>query len=166
MVTIERLRELLRLDSETGRIFWIRGGRYGRLSGKEAGCCNDGNGYRSIRIDGELYKAHRVVFAMTHGHWPAMFIDHINMDRSDNRPENLREASQTQNVTNTGLRANNTSGFTGVLFYKRLNKWLAYITSYGQRFHIGYYVTKEEAVAARLAAAREMHGEFIGVEGR
>jgi hypothetical protein len=166
MVSIERLHEVFRLDAETGQLFWIRGGRYDRLSGKEAGCKNDGNGYRTIRIDGQLYKTHRVIFAMTRGFWPVGWIDHINMYRSDNRPENLREANPSQNRTNTRLRSDNTSGHPGVLFYARLNKWLAYITSKKCRVHIGYFDTKDAAIAARRSAAHQLHGTFIGVEGR
>lgn len=94
------------------------------------------------------------------GEWPEQTIDHINNDRADNRWANLRAATYAQNNANTGLRGNNTSGFTGVSYKKQKRLWLAYIGHNGERKFVGYFKTAEEAAKARATAEAAYFGEF------
>lgn len=87
-------------------------------------------------------------------------IDHINHDTLDNRRENLRPCTVSQNGANQGVRVNNTSGFKGVSLFKRDQVWQAYINMFGKRRHLGYYATPIEAALAYDRAALEYHGEF------
>ena len=90
----------------------------------------------------------------------AVQVDHANGNRLDNRRENLRSATQSQNGTNRGCRADNTSGYKGVSFNKATQKWHAYIKHSQKRYHLGFYATPEEAAQAYNIAASRLFGEF------
>ena len=164
----EMLRKLLRYEPETGKLFWrerpvsvFSDGKYTaericrtwntKHAGKEAFTAMTCNGYRQGRIFYQHYKAHRVIFAMQTGECPEE-IDHENHIRDNNRWENLQEATKQDNGRNQSLHSTNTSGFCGVSWNKYSKKWMAYITVQGRRIHLGYYDTKEEAIAAREQA--------------
>lgn len=90
-------------------------------------------------------------------------VDHINGDTLDNRRSNLRRATNAQNMQNrTGLAANNTSGFRGVIWHKRLGKWQAKIRHGDRTVHLGTFNAPEEAARVYDAAAIEYYGEFHG----
>jgi hypothetical protein len=69
-------------------------------------------GYRLIGVDGRWHKAHRLAWLYMTGSWPREQIDHINLIKNDNRFENLREATQTQNHANTRARRRGLKGIT------------------------------------------------------
>jgi len=98
-----------------------------------------------------------VLWALTYNEWPEFDIDHINGIRHDNRIENLRAVSRSENLKNVRLRDENTSGFTGVYWAADRNKWRAEICSDGVKIKIGSFSTLEEAVRAR-AEANVRHG--------
>ena len=79
-------------------------------------------------------------------------VDHINRNRLDNRKENLRFVTSTQNNINMGVCKINTSGYKGVNWDKRRQKWRARIKLHRKEIHLGYFETKEEAVNTRKAA--------------
>lgn len=87
-------------------------------------------------------------------------IDHINGNRADNRWLNLREADSCQNRQNMKRSSRNTSGFKGVSWHERGQKWMAQIACRGGREHLGLFDTIEAAYAAYCAAAKRLHGEF------
>jgi hypothetical protein len=87
-------------------------------------------------------------------------IDHINHDTLDNRRQNLRKCTGTQNKTNSKIYRNNKSGFKGVHWHKRDGTWGASIGYNGKQIHIGYFATLEEAARAYNETARQLHGEF------
>lgn len=95
-VPVAELRERLRYEPETGKLFWLNGQRAGR----EAGSVN-GQGYRQIRFSRlDDFLCHRVAWALHYGAWPSEQLDHINQNRSDNRIENLRLTSNSENQRN------------------------------------------------------------------
>lgn len=118
-------------------------------AGKLAGSVDSTHGYRriSVQMNGvtRRIQAHRLAFFMTHGKIPQDAIDHINGDRTDNRAENLREATTVTNGKNRCKSVRNTSGFTGVYFSKDTNKWRAYVVVSSKNKWLGYYSTAEEA---------------------
>lgn len=118
-------------------------------AGKEARGTNL-KGYRRIRIDGFQHLAHRIVWVLVHGVEPVGEIDHINGVRSDNRLANLRLVDKKANQRNAGVRVDNTSGVTGVYWYPKYRCWLAKLANK----HVGYFDTKEKAIAARKEAQR------------
>lgn len=91
---------------------------------------------------------------------PGQFVDHINKDRSDNRKQNLRCCSRSENARNRGIYSTNTSGITGVFYDKEREKWVASITYNHKRQLIGRFQDKDTAIAARLTKEGELFGEF------
>jgi len=79
-------------------------------------------------------------------------VDHINHIRHDNRWSNLRIADQSENQRNRSMNKSNSSGFTGVCWCKKLDKWKSFITLNKKNKHLGYFENKDDAVEARKAA--------------
>lgn len=91
-----------------------------------------------------------------------MIADHKDGNTLDNRTENLRELTKTQNRQNKhSLESSNASGTEGVWFSPSQNKWLAYITRNGTRHHLGSFADKTEAISARTQAILLLTGEDI-----
>ncbi len=89
-------------------------------------------------------------------------IDHINCNKLDNRRENLRVATRSQNMFNRTAQRNNRSGLKGVT--KRKGKWTARIQKDGIQYDLGLFNTPEEASTAYTEAAEQLHGEFANEE--
>lgn len=145
------LRQLLRYDPETGKLFWRSNQSRKCRAGSQAFTSMGSHGYFQGGVGGEKYLAHRVIWAMHAGEWPVE-IDHINGDRSDNRLSNLRNVTRSGNMKNQRLSTANTSGFIGVSRFKRDNKWQAKIMVARKCIFLGLFDTPEAAVAARKAA--------------
>jgi len=94
------------------------------------------------------------------GEPPNREIDHIDRNSSNSKWNNFRLATRGQNQANTNIYRNNKSGFKGVHFVPRLNKWRAMISVDGKNRHIGFFSSKEEAGSARLIHAKQAFGEF------
>ena len=139
--------------SEIDRQRWVT-----RWGGKDAGTCH--KGYRRVRMAprGDVF-THRIIYAMHHRSLPDphLEIDHVDGDRSNNNPENLRLVTASVNQRNQTKYANNTSGVNGVKWNKRNQNWVASINFRGARLHLGHFMTKTDAIAAR-AAANVTHG--------
>lgn len=88
-------------------------------------------------------------------------IDHKDGDGLNNRrSSNLRIATKSQNMHNSGMFKNNKSGFKGVTFDKESGKWKAHIALCGKQNTIGRYDTPELAYQARCEASKRLHGDF------
>lgn len=160
MLTQARLKEIVHYCSETGKFTWIMD-RGGAWAGKSAGCDrNTKSGYIYIRIEERLYRAHRVAWLYVHGEWPTLHIDHINGVRDDNRIENLRLATQTQNLYNKRACKNSKTGVKGVCWDSSTGRYQVKISINGRAKHIGRYDSVEEGAAAYAEASRKHHGEF------
>lgn len=91
--------------------------------------------------------------------------DHINGNRMDNRRDNLRIATRTQNSQNQKIRSDNSSGYKGVSWSSRNKKWMAQIQVNKKKIHIGYFGLATDAANAYDSAAREHFGEFAKTNG-
>ena len=89
-----------------------------------------------------------------------MVVDHINHNRLDNRKENLRICNSSQNNMNRNKNNRKTSGYTGVCYKPKINKWQAYIKEKKKPIHLGYYNTPEEANEIRKQAEIDYFGEY------
>lgn len=155
-ITKEQL--LNSFEYKDGKLFWkINASRKVRI-GKEVDTINK-HGYVVFGINEKKMYAHRAIFFMHHGFLPKN-IDHINGNKLDNRIENLREATTSQNGHNTFIRKNNTSGIKGVSWSKKLQKWHARIRVDYQRIHLGYFDNIEEAVPVLELARKKYHGQY------
>jgi hypothetical protein len=157
-LTVERLREVLSYDAETGLLTWrVRMTRNGsRGIGDSAGYLAK-TGYLVISLYGQNYQAHRLVWLYVHGEWPPLYIDHVNRCRSDNRISNLRSVTRAQNGQNRTLNATSKSKHTGVHWNTREGKWIANIYAHGVKKCLGYFDDKLAASDAYLKAKRELH---------
>lgn len=148
---------LVTYDPATGLFAWRSCRRRGVIAGRAAGHV-DSVGYVRIKLNQRLYPAHRLAWLLTYGVDPDSQIDHVNGNRSDNRIENLRLASQRQNMFNIQHRIG-PSGFVGVAQLPS-GRWRAKInTEQGQKT-IGTFDTAEAAARARDDAARRFRQEF------
>jgi hypothetical protein len=123
------------------------------------------NGYMSITIKSVKYLEHRIVYYMVHGECPE-YLDHIDGDKTNNRVENLRPSTSSQNKCNTSVRANNTSGVKGVSWSKVKRKWTARVALHG-KIKCGYFDDKEVAAEFVKSLREQCHGYYAnhGVSG-
>lgn len=155
----KRLLEVLAYEPITGVFRWRVKIAKNTLVGSIAGTMND-IGYRQIRIDGTIYCEHQLAWFYMTERW-AERLDHKNRIRSDNRLENLREATHSQNLHNTKAPKNNTSGMKGVSKSKRKrNPFCARICVNERHINLGNFPTKEEAYQAYVQASQKYLGEF------
>lgn len=87
-------------------------------------------------------------------------VDHKNRNTLDNRIENLRLATSSQNQSNKGMRSDNTTGVRGVTWHKASKKWRACISINGEHKHLGTFVNQDDAICAYNKAALLYHEEF------
>lgn len=154
-LTAEELKSVLHYDPETGVFTRLGGPRKGKAAGSV-----DSWGHRQIRIYGRLYTAGRPAWLYMTGEWPSEEVDHENVLPADDRWENLRLASHSENVCNQQRRCDNTSGHKGVYWHGSSGMWQASIGKGNKLIYLGLFKTKEEAIRVRLAAVEKMHGDF------
>ncbi len=157
-LTQARLKELLHYDPETGHFTWVVARKGCRLS-RSAGYTRH-DGYVCIRVDRQLYLAHRLAWIYMTGEWPANDLDHIGGDPTDNRWCNLRAATRAQNNLNTKRRSDNASGYKGVFWSTQKQRWVARIHIDGKPKHLGSFKVAEDAYAAYCEAAKASYGQF------
>ncbi|WPZ30721.1 HNH endonuclease signature motif containing protein [Sulfitobacter sp. OXR-159] len=165
------LRVLLRYEAETGKLYW-RERKADLFSGKnperaknvwnahhagqEAFLIRHKHGYLCGTVFKKRLLAHRVIWALVNGEWPADQIDHINGVRSDNRIVNLRSVSRSENMKNQKRPSDNSSGHTGVYWFAQTSRWTAQITKNRKTICLGYFKDLDQAVAARKKAEQEL----------
>lgn len=135
---------------------------YRAKKGRVAGSLSSA-GYKYVMVDGQKYLVHRIIFMMIHGYVPDL-IDHKNQNPSDNRIENLRPATKSQNAANSAAR--NKSGIKGCYFSEKSGMWSANIFDGEKTVHLGSFCSAEEARSARVSAEKSFYGEYASsVEG-
>lgn len=143
-------------EYKQGHLYWKeKKGR--RTAGSLAG--TKAQRYWQTCIDYVLYRNHRLIWVYHNGPCEGS-IDHINGDTFDNRIENLRECSSTQNQYNRKKSKSNTSGVKGVGWSAQKQKWRARIIVDGREFHIGFFDTLKDAECAIFQKRQQVHGVF------
>jgi hypothetical protein len=161
---------------ENGRLFWVdrrplehfqceRAHRswHVHAAGKEAGYYQKmkfGGPRWVIPINGVRLRRYQVIWLLHNGTW-AERLDHINRNTLDDRIENLRECTHSQNLANTGPKKNNKSGYKGVYWAQGL--WTAVICVNRKHIYLGGYDDPKKAHEAYVAASKQYHGEFACV---
>lgn len=143
-IPIERVRQALSYDRVTGVFRWRE-----KIADKinVGDIAGNKTGRRDVRIsiDGVLYQAHRLAWAIVTGEQPPDLIDHEDLDTRNNRWSNLRDATTSLNGANRVAQINSRSKVKGVYGVIRLNR---------------YFPTQEEAAKAYAEAARKYFGPF------
>lgn len=161
----EYLRQCFDYNEVTGDLTWRerpRGhfnstGWYDRWNKMHAGSqvtSKDSGGYLRLRLNGEGFLAHRVIWKLVHGFDPSI-IDHADGNRENNAISNLRSVSPLENVKNASRSTANTSGVTGVSWHNRDKRWRAFIRVNRRSIHLGNFKSFDEAVGARKSAERK-----------
>ena len=154
MVSVEELKE--RFEYRKGKLFYKK--TVGaRKKGLEAGYEHH-SGYRQIIVNGICYRLHRLIWFYHYEVWPKDQLDHIDGDNTNNRIENLREATRSQNNWNTKSRSGSSSRFKGVHRFR--NRWRARCCINGKYTSLGCFETEEEAAKAYASFVKPLHGEF------
>ncbi len=144
-------------DYRDGNLYWKKTNAYCVKVGDKTGCVKKGKQYVHLQFKLKKYLIHRFIWAW-HGNSlePNEEIDHIDGNSFNNCIENLRPTSRKQNSENRKTaNKDSKNGVKGVCFDKKAKKWRAYICHNGKHIHLGYYVNKEDAIAARIAAEKK-----------
>jgi hypothetical protein len=158
-LTHERLRELLHYDKATG--VWTRlvstssRARAGAIAGSIVP-----SGYRVIGIDGCIYFSAPLAWFYVKGEWPKLEIDHKNLDKADDRWENLREATHGENQRNKRLQKNSSTGYIGVAIDRARQCWSVMVKLNGKKHKVRCRGSLAEAAMMRAELAQKLHGEF------
>lgn len=157
-LSIERLRDVLHYNKETGLFVWKKYINPRGKLGSQAGYINDG-GYLLISIDNKRFRAHRLAWFYVYGEWPEYDIDHKNGIRSDNRIGNLRKSTRSQNLCNKKVSVKSKTGIKGVIWDKCNNAYRAQVELKGRK--ITRYVHSLSEAAELVKEMRDkLHGEF------
>lgn len=115
--------------------------------------------YAASNFAGKKIYLHRLIFERMSGvPLGRKEVDHCNRNGLDNRRENLRVATRSEQLRNTSLNIRNKSGFRGVCAVGK--RWRAYVHTDYRRVHLGYFDTAEEAAEAHRVAAQRLSPEF------
>lgn len=158
MITHERLVYLLDYNKFTGELIWKNPTsprvRIGDVAGYKS------KDYVMVRLDNILYPAHCIIWFGITGKWSETEIDHKDLNKYNNKFDNLRKATRSLNGANKNKYSTNKSGFKGVSWSKKRQLWLAQITVNYKTKNLGCYSTPEEAFEIYQKAAKEYFGEF------
>ena len=156
----EYLLNLFSYEPETGKLFHKVYKNSQAQSGDAAGCLG-GDGYINVTINKQKFYISRIIWMMMTGDDPgALYVDHKDRDRSNNRWNNLRLANRPQQMWNRKMPGK------GYCFDRQRNKWIVRVYVNGKRLWGGRHDTEQQAreAAQRLRAAHqgEFAGEFAG----
>lgn len=146
-------------SKHTGLFLWrMQRGNSVTVAGSIAGTTR-ADGYVRIKIDGNFYRAHRLAWFYVTGIWPSDQIDHKDRNRSNNRWNNLRQATRSQNGANMTRVKSSLKGA-----FKDGNRWRSHIKVSGRCIYLGMFGSPESAHSAYVEAAKKYHGEFSRFE--
>jgi len=159
-LTLEKVNE--HLEYRDGKLFWKipRKGLNKLPNGDYPAGWDNGEGYIKLSFLDKTYYAHHIVFFIHHGRLP-ISIDHIDGNRSNNKIENLREATLQQNNCNKRINnINKKSNVRGVHPSSNGKKWLVRISVNKKSIHIGSFEDLELADLVAQEARNKYHGNF------
>ena len=144
-------------EYKDGKLYWKVNKTTRNLIGKEVGS-GTGNGYLSVMVDGRNYRIHRLIYMMHYGYMPEV-VDHIDGNKTNNKIENLREATPSENNCNTKIRIDNSSGYKNVSWSKDRNKWVVRI-QINKKLRQWYVEDLELAALVAEEARDKYHKQF------
>lgn len=156
MLSRDRLLQLFEYDPLSG-YFISRVNHRKFREGKPVG--SKSKRYRFIRIDKTAYLAHRLAFLYVTGSIPPC-IDHVDGDGLNNKWENLRACTMSQNQANRKRNKNSKHPYRGIQRNKNSSSYFARISYGGVTYRLGTFSSPEEASLAYEKKAKELFGEF------
>lgn len=166
-VTVDYARSRLRYVRDSGELLWVddpavHPPHFSRaLLGKAAGRTIH-DGYRTIKIAGQQIAAHKLAWLIETGEWAAGDIDHKNGVRTDNRWDNLRDCTRSQNSQNSRGRRD---GMMKGAYPRKNGRWSSAIRADGKNIPLGSsFASEAEAHAAYCAAAAVYHRDYARTE--
>lgn len=157
-ISQDELNQFFDYDAESGNLIWKVHTNSHMKIGEVAGW-EDPKEYRQISLLGKRYKAHRLIWIYHYGELNGI-LDHIDGDKHNNRIENLRLATPSQNNCNTGLIKSNKSGLKGLYWDKINEKWRVQIEINRVRKNVGRFADLFEAACVIISLRNKLHGEF------
>lgn len=154
----------LTADFVNGKIYWRRPPPSRQeLLGKEAGSIighgtSKSKHYWDIHVFGKRFKRSRLMFFMAHGRWPVPQVDHINGNSLDDRIDNLREATASQNTASGKPKKRSTPLPRGV--YKTKYGYLVRVTINGETLNLGTFKSLDFAIGWHMVSRKELFGAF------
>jgi len=145
-------------EYKEGHLYWKKTMSNFVKAGIKAGSIRK-DGYWKVGFKGKAPTAHRIIFLYHHGYLPKN-IDHINGIKTDNRIENLRAATDSQNQCNAKINTKNKSGIKGVCWNKNTKKWRVYLYINGKFTEFGHYFDINVAKFVANTMRYKYHGEF------
>ena len=159
MLTQSEIKKILHYEPLSGDFTWLVSPNGCVKAGDKLGHVHKASGglkYVRAYVNGKRYRVHRLAWLWMTGSWPKNLIDHIDGDGMNNSWTNLRDVTNSQNMRNTKIYSDNSTGHPGVYFCKQTKKWRVRIqTDPGIRKSIGYFDSLEDAKAARLQAEKD-----------
>jgi hypothetical protein len=164
-LSYKELIKILDYNPKTGIFTWKVDRTNGQIkAGTIAGTIHKKSGYIVIGINKKYHYVQRLAWFYMTGKWPKQEVDHKDLNKSNNRWKNLREATINENHYNKSLQKNNTSGYKGVCFHKPSKKFIAKINYEGKNMALGYYKTAKEASLIYCKAAKKLHKDFARIQ--
>jgi len=154
MITQTYLKTQLEYNANTGCFIWLVNKTNGQIKqGTLAGFLS--GGYLNIGLNNKTYKLHRLAWLYVYGEWPKNHIDHIDGNKLNNKIDNLRDVTNSQNHQNRKIHRQ--GKLVGCSYNIQHKKWEAYIRYDGQRLRLGLHATEQEAHAAYLKKKKELN---------
>ena len=142
------------------KIFIYNDGTLEKIHSKRKVGSINSDSYIQVEYNNTTYMMHRIIYEMHYGEIPiGLQIDHFDRNPLNNKIENLRLATQSQNRTNSGAPSNSSTGIKGV-HKTPSGKYQARLGIDGIKLYIGLFDNKEEADEAVTFVRRKLHGEF------
>lgn len=160
---LDQAKALHLFEYKDGQLYWKNAVRPS-FNGKEAGYDN-GNRYKKVTVEGRQYYVHRIIYLMRHGDCP-QFIDHVDGNPSNNKIDNLRQATASQNTINYIRKRKSNTGVCNVAFDKRRNKFNVYVRVNCKPKFFGGFEDLELAELVANEARAKHYGEFNILEAK
>jgi hypothetical protein len=157
-ITQERLKELFEYREDGTFVRKVSTSNRVKV-GDVVGWPTKGNRYIGLSVNGMKQLMHRIVFLYHHGYLPDC-IDHIDGNGTNNKIENLREATQSQNLCNIKRKSSNKSGVKNVVWCASSNKWGVFLKVNGKQKYFGVYPDIELAELVAVEARNKYQGQF------
>jgi len=161
---LEKIKTSLYVDNDS-RLRWLKKPHKGKINDLVGLYVKKNGGHRTcaFSVNGKVssHLESNVIWFLRTGVWELATIEHKDGNPTNNDPSNLRLSSHAENMRNTKIRKDNTSGVKGV--YRMRNNWQVRIEKDGKTYVAGTFKSLETAIIIRKLAEQRFHGEFARI---